>query len=99
MKEQQAQSDRERRQMALNRENILQEQKKLRLLNQQLMAQVSALQNNPVQTEGDTKKSRYPNLCTLEELIQKWIEEARLLDHSTPTTKIHKSPLQTDPKV
>jgi len=36
MKEQHAQSDREREQMTLDRENVLQEQEKLRQLNQQL---------------------------------------------------------------
>jgi len=36
-------SDREREQMAFDRENILLEQEKLKLLNQQLQAQVTEL--------------------------------------------------------
>jgi len=46
-----------------------------------------------VQTDGDPKNSRSPDLCTLDELIQKRIGEARLLDQPTLTTKIHESPL------
>ena len=63
MKEQQAQSDREKEQMTI------QEQDKLRLLNQQLLTQVAALQNNPVQTKGDPENSRSSNLRTLNKLI------------------------------
>ena len=70
MKKQQAQSDREQEWMALDSENILWEQKKkLRLLNQQLQAQVTALQNIPVQIEGDYENNRSPDLRTLDELI------------------------------
>jgi len=77
--------------MILDRVNIPQEQEYMRLLNQQLLVQVTALQNNPVQTEENPENSRSPDLRTLDELIQKWIGEARLLDHLTPTTNIHES--------
>jgi len=50
----------------------------------------------PSADEGRPKNSTSPNLRTLDELIQKWIREARLLDHSTPTTKIHESPLSKE---
>jgi len=45
------QSDRRREQMVHDRKSILQEQEKLRQLNQQLLAQVAALQSNPMQPE------------------------------------------------
>jgi len=89
MKEQQVQSNLEQEQMALDRENLLWEQEKLKLLNQQLLAQVTTFQNNPVQIEGNLGNNMSPNLYILDELIQKWIGEARLLDHSNPTTKNH----------
>ena len=62
--------------MALDCESILQEQERLILLNQQLLAQVKALQNNPVQLEDNPENSRSPNLYTVNELIQKQIEGA-----------------------
>jgi len=43
MKEQQTQSDSERERMILDHENTLQEQEKLRMLNQQFLAQVTVL--------------------------------------------------------
>jgi len=46
-----------------------------------------------VQPEGDLKNNRSPNLCTLDELIQNQIGEARLLGYPTLTAKIHESPL------
>ena len=61
--------------MTLDCENIVREQKELRLLNQQLHTQVGALQNNSTQTEGDTKATQ---LHALDELIQKWIVEIKL---------------------
>ena len=54
MKEQQAQSDREREQV-LDYENILKEQEKLRQLNQQLLTQVATLQSNPVKRRATPK--------------------------------------------
>jgi len=60
--------------MAHDHENILQEQERLRLLNQQLLAQVAALQSNLVQSESDLENNMSPNLRTLDELIQKGIE-------------------------
>jgi len=96
MKEQQTQSDHEQEQMALDRKNILQEQEKFRLLNQQRLAQVAALQSNSMQAEGDPGNDRYPDLLTLDEQIQKRIGEDRLLDHLTPSTKIHESRLFKD---
>ena len=92
VKEQHAQSDREREQMALDRKNLLQEQEKLKLLNQQLLTKVATLQNNSVQTKGNPGNNRSPDLRTLDELIQKHIGKARLLDHPASTTKIHESP-------
>jgi len=44
--------------MALDRENILQKQEKLRLLNQPLLGQDTALQNNSIQMEGDPEEAR-----------------------------------------
>ena len=96
MKEQQVRSDHKREQMDFNHENILLKQEKLRLLNQQLLTQVATLQNNPVQMEGDPENIMSPYLRTLDELIQKRIKEARLLDHPTPTIKIHGSPLSKE---
>ena len=81
------------RTVALDRKKIFQEQERLKLLNQQLLAQVTALQNNPVQPKGDRENSRSPNLRTLNKLIQKQIREAKLLSHPTPIAKVHKSPL------
>ena len=75
MKEQHAQSGREREQMTIDRENILQEQEKLKLLNQQLQAQVTCLQNNLAQSEGKIENNRSPNLLALDELFQKRIME------------------------
>jgi len=60
MKEQQVQSDREREHMALDHEHVLQEQEKLRLLNKQLLAQVVALQSNPVQMGATLITTRLP---------------------------------------
>jgi len=75
--------------MTLNRENIFWKQEKLRLLNQQLQAQVTALQNNPPQTGGELENKRFPNLLALDERIQKRIVEAKSLYHSSPITIIH----------
>ena len=50
--------------MALDRENLLQEQEKLKLLNRQL-------QNISVQMEGNPGNNKSRDLCTLDELIQK----------------------------
>jgi len=52
--------------MVLDRERILQEQEKLRLLNQQLLTQVTALQNNPVRTKGDSDNNRSLDLRTFD---------------------------------
>ena len=82
--------------MALDRESIFREQEKLRLLNKQLQAQVTALQNNPAQTGGKLENNRPLNLLVLDELIQKRIMEAMSLDHPTPITKIHDSPLSEE---
>ena len=82
--------------MALVRENIFQKQEKLRLLNQQLQTQVTALQNNPTQAGGELENNRSSNLLTLDELIQKRIVEAKSLDHSSPITKIHDYPLSEE---
>ena len=79
--------------MAIDDENIIQEQEKLRLLNQQLLVQVASLQNNPMQVEGDPNNNRSPDLRTLDGLIQKRISKAKLLDYPTPSTKIHETPL------
>ena len=48
-KEQQAWSDRDREQVALNCENVMHEQEVLKQLNDQLQAQVTALQNTQAQ--------------------------------------------------
>ena len=69
MKERQVQSDCEREQMALNRENNFREQQKLRLLNQQLQAQVAALQINLTQTGYELENNQSPNLFAFDELI------------------------------
>ena len=45
MKEQQAQSDRDREHMALDRENAIREQEAVRQLNKQLQTKIAALQN------------------------------------------------------
>ena len=50
MKEQQAQSDRDRQQAALDHENGIREQEALRQLNNQLQAQIVALQINQPST-------------------------------------------------
>ena len=78
-----------------SRPRDLQEQK-LRILNQQLLAQVASLQNNLVQLEGDPD-NKSPDLRTLDELIQKRIVKAKLLAHPTPSTKTMKllSPKRT----
>ena len=68
----------------------------MRQLNQQLLAQVATLQSNLVQPEGDFEHNRSPNLRSLDELIQKQIGEARMLDHLTSTAKIHDSPLSKE---
>ena len=52
-----------------------------------------------MQPESDPKDSRSPNLCTLNELIRKWIVESRLLGHPTPTAKIYESPLSKEIQV
>jgi len=62
MKEQQAQSDREREQMILDRKNILQEQKKLRQLNQQLLTHVAAFQSNPCNWKATARTAGLPTL-------------------------------------
>ena len=77
MKEQQQKSDRERKQMILDHDNILREQKELKLLNQQLQAQVFTLQNKSMRAEGDAENGVSPDLCVLEELIQKRIVEGQ----------------------
>jgi len=59
------------------------------MLNQQLQAQLAALQNNKAEIEGELKNNRSPNLLALDELIQKRIVEANSLDHPPPITKIH----------
>ena len=69
MGEQQAQSDRKREQMALDCKNIIQEQEKLRQLNQQLQNQVAALQNNPAQIEGKLENNWSPDVHAFDELI------------------------------
>ena len=69
MKEQQVQSDHEREQMTLNLENNLQEQEKLKLLNQQLQTQVTTLLNNPTQTEGELENNRSIDLLALDKHI------------------------------
>jgi len=51
MKEQQAQSDRDREQAALDHENTTCKQETLRQLNNQLRAQITALQNNKPSTQ------------------------------------------------
>ena len=78
MKEQQYKSDREQEQMILDRDNIFQEQDELKLLNQQLQAQVVALQNRCTQAEGDAENGASPDLRVLKELIQKQIIRAKL---------------------
>jgi len=83
---------RPRMRMDCSRPREHQEQERLRLLNQHLLAQVTALQNNPVQSEGDPENNRSPNLRTLDELIQKRIEVARML--GTQIAKIYESPSQ-----
>ena len=95
MKEQQQNSDREREQMILDRDNVIREQEELKLLNQQLSAQVVALQNNSVR-----RQHRGPggsaNIHTLDELIQKWIIKEKLPQHLISTTCLHDSPLSID---
>ena len=95
MKKQQVQSYSEREQMALDHEIILQEQEKLRLLNQQLQTQVVALQNNQDKRGGQGQRVSY--LHALDELIQKRIGEAKLQNHLiTLTTKILDFPLSEE---
>ena len=57
MKEQQAQSNRDREQTFLDRENVIREQEALSQLKNQLQAQIAALQNNqtPTQLESEPK--------------------------------------------
>jgi len=64
MKEQQAQSDRNREQTTFDRENVVREQEALRQLNDQLQAQISALQNNQssTQSESEHEVGRSPDL-------------------------------------
>ena len=52
--------------MALKHEDNIREQKKLKLLNQQLQTHVATLQNNSTQTEGDLESNRSPNLHALD---------------------------------
>ena len=72
--EQQQKSDREREQMILDRNNILCEQEELKQLNQQLQAQVAALQNNSTRAEGNAENNGSPDLHVLDDLIQKRID-------------------------
>jgi len=82
--------------MILHRDNILREQKELKLLNQQLQAQIIALQNRFTQAEGDAKNGASSDLRVLEELIQKRIVKAKLPQHLVPTTRLHEFPLFKD---
>ena len=93
MKEQQVQSNPEQEQMILDHENIIREQEKLKLLNQQLQTQVAALQNNSTQIEGDPESNRSLSLHALDELIEKRIVKVKLPQHLILTTHIHDSPL------
>ena len=80
--------------MAFDRENIIRKQE-LRLINQQLQAQVAALQNS-TQTEGNPGRNKSPDLHALDKQIQKQIVEAKLSHHLIPTTHIDDSPLSKD---
>jgi len=82
--------------MTLDHTNILCEQEELKLLNQHLQTQVTSLQNNSARTEGDLVSGRSPNLLTLNELIQKWIVDAKLPQHLIPTTRLHDFLLSKD---
>ena len=91
----QQQSNREREQMAPERENILREQEKLNQLNQ-LQTQVAALQNNSTRGEDDPENRGSPSLHALDELIQKRIMEANLPQHLISSTSLHDSPHSKD---
>ena len=82
--------------MALDRKNLIREKEEQKLLNQQLQTQVTALQNNSTQTEGDPESNISPNLHALDKVIQRWIVEAKLPQHLIPTTHIHDYPLSKD---
>ena len=82
--------------MILDRDNILHEQEELKQLNQQLQAQVAAPQNNSTRAEGEAENSGSLDLHVLDELIQKWIMEAKLPQHLISTTRFHDSPCFED---
>ena len=82
--------------MILDRDNILREQEELKLLNQQLQAQVITLQNRSTRAEGNAEKDGSPDLRVLKELIQKQIMEAKLPQHLVLTTRLHDSPFSKD---
>ena len=96
MKEQQQKLDREREKMILDCDNMLRKQEELKFLNQQLQAQVIILQNRSTRAKKDAENGVSPDLCVLEELLQKQIEEAKLPQHLVPTTCLLDSPLSKD---
>jgi len=63
------------------------------MLNQQLQAQVTVLQNNLAQTEGELENNMSPDPLALDELIYERIMEAKSLGHPPLIAKIHDSPL------
>ena len=81
--------------MILDRDNILRELEELKLLNQQLQAQVSPSRTGPT-GEADAENGASPDLRVLEELIQKRIVEKKLPQHLVPNTRLHDSPLSKD---
>ena len=85
MKEQ-AQSDRDREQAALDHENVVCEEV-LRQLNDQLQAQITALHNNrsSTQSEREPGVDGSSNLRVLDKLIQRWIVEAKLQGDPMPS--------------
>ena len=101
IKEQQAQSNRVREQATLDRKDAIREHGTLRLLNNQLQAQIAALQNPsmPKQSKSEPETRESSDIRTLDELIQRRIKEAKLQFDSRSTlsaVKISDSPLSEE---
>ena len=73
-------------QATFDHENVIRKQKALRWLNDQLQAQITALQNNQSSAQSETRSevSGSPDLWVLDKLIQKWIVEAGMQGHPMP---------------